>query len=365
MKKWFNKRIAKVFCACMTATVLLVGCGVGNLTGSKSNILFEYAGQNVTIDESWLYLKTIQSQYESYYGDDIWENQVTDEEGNQITLGEATKKDIINQIKMVKFLSSEAEKRKLSLSEAEKNEIKTNVDSFMSSISEADLKQTGITKEVVEKVFEENALSVKCREAMIKEANITVSDEESRVYKTYNLLFETFEYDNQGQKKEFDAKQKAKQKAKAEEALALIKAGEKDLAKLAKKYKADKSSEYTFSDDGTTAKEYAAAAMKLKKNQTSGIVESEFGYHIIKMLDPDDKEAGKQKKEELLQQKENEYFIEKYGEVTKELEDKWNFDKDVNQELYKELTFKKPEVATTATEAEKPEENASTENKKN
>lgn len=360
MRKWFHKKLAKALCVCMTAT-LLVGCGSGATQGGKNDVLFQYAGQDVTLEEAWLYLKTMQSQYESYYGDGIWENKVTDEDGKETTLAEVTKKDTIKQIKMVKYMSSEAEKLKLTLTEEEKADIAMNAESFIESVSKEDLEQTGMTKEIVEKVFTENALASKFHDDLVKKEDISISDKESRQYKTYNLLFETFEYDEQGQKKEFDAKKKAKQKAKAEEALARIKKGEKDLAKLAEKYKADKSSEYTFGDDGTTAPEYAKAAMKLKKDEISGIVESEFGYHIIKMIDPDDKEASEQKKQELRQQKENEYFAEKYEELTKPLEEKWNFEKDVNQELYKKLTFKKVEPASTESTTEEKSEEASTE----
>lgn len=359
MRKWFHKKMTKALCICMTAT-LLVGCGSGTAQSGKGNVLFQYAGQDVTLEETWLYLKTMQSQYESYYGDSIWENKVTDEDGKETTLAEVTKKDTIKQIKMVKYMSSEAKKLELNLTEEEKKELVANAEGFMESVSKEDLEQTGITKEVVEKVYEENALASKFHDDLMAKEEIPISDEESRQYKTYNLLFETFEYDEQGQKKEYDAKQKAKQKAKAEKALARIKKGEKDLAKLAEEYKADKSSEYTFGDDGTTAPEYAKAAMKLKKGEISGIVESEFGYHIIKMIDPDDKEAGEQKKQELRQQKENEFFMKKYEELTKPLEEKWNFEKDVNQELYKKLTFKKPESASTESATEKTEE-ASTE----
>lgn len=360
MKKWFHKKITKALCVCMTAA-LLVGCGNGATQSGKGNVLFQYAGQDVTLEEAWLYLKTMQSQYESYYGDSIWENKVTDENGKEITLAEATKKDIIKQIKMVKYMSSEAQKLKLTLTEEEKKELTANAESFIESVSKEDVEQTGITKEVVQKVYEENALASKFHDDLMKKEEIAISDEESRQYKTYNLLFETFEYDEQGQKKDFDAKKKAKQKAKAEEALARIKKGEKDLVKLAEEYKADKSSEYTFGDDGTTAPEYAKAAMKLKKGEISGIVESEFGYHIIKMIDPNDKEASEQKKQELRQQKENEFFIKKYEELTKPLEEKWDFEKDVNQELYKKLTFKKPESATTESTTENTEEKSSTE----
>lgn len=340
---------------------MLVGCEnkvgqigsdlLSNITGKKDdNVLFEYDGQKVTMDEAWVYAKTIQSQYEAWYGSSVWDYEVNDENGQKVTMEEVTKKDLINQIKTVKYLSKAAKEQGITLTSDEETEIQTNAKDFMSSIAEADLKQTGITEETMIKVYEENKLASKYHDKIVEEANLTVSDEEARQFKTYNLLFETFEYDENGQKVEYSAKKKAQQKKKAEEALKRIQNGETNLAKLAKEYKADKSSEYTCGDDESTVKEYRDAAKVLKKGEISGIVESEFGYHIIKMINPNDKEATEEKKSELLQEKQTEYFNEKYKEMTKSLEEAWNFDKDVNQKLFDTITFKQAAESTTATE---------------
>lgn len=351
MRKWISKKLAGVLCLCM-AGALLVGCGSGAKSNSET-VLFKYDGQNVYLDEAWVYAKTIQSQYEAWYGSSVWDYEVNDENGEKATMEEVTKKDVISQIKMVKVLSKKAKEANLTLTDEEQEQIDTNVKSFMESISDADLKQTGVTEETLKKIYEENALATKYHEQVISEANITVEDSEARQYKTYNLLFETFKTDENGQEVQYSAKKKASQKKKAEEALARIKAGEntvKDLKAMAEEYKADKSSEYTFGDDGSTVQEYADAAMKLKKGEVSGIVESQFGYHIIKMINPNDKEATKEKKEELLQEKQNQYFSEQYSKMTEDLEAKWDFDKDVDQKAFAKITFKQTEESTTASE---------------
>ena len=350
MRKWISKKVAGLLCLCLTGA-LLAGCA-GTEKSNSETVLFEYAGQKVYLDEAWIYAKTIQSQYESWYGTSIWDYEVSDEDGNPATMEEVTKKDMITQIKMVKYLSSEAKKNNISLTDEEKEEAKTNAETSMSSISESDLQQTGITLETMTKVYEENQLASKYHDQIVEEADLTVTDEEARQYKTYNLLFETFEYDDSGQKVEYSAKKKASQKKKAEEALKRIRAGEDDLEKLAEEYKATNSSEYTMGDDESTVEEYREAALKLKKNEVSDIVESEFGYHIIKMLDTNDEEATEEKKEELLSEKQSEYFTEKYTELTEDLEAKWDFDKDVNQKAYKKITFKQEETEASTTSSD-------------
>jgi parvulin-like peptidyl-prolyl isomerase len=80
-----------------------------------------------------------------------------------------------------------------------------------------------------------------------------------------------------------------KVKQKAEDILRRVKAGE-DFAALAKEHSADTGSgqrggELDFMPREGLVKPYADAAFALQKGQTSELVKSEFGYHIIQTLD--------------------------------------------------------------------------------
>lgn len=82
-------------------------------------------------------------------------------------------------------------------------------------------------------------------------------------------------------------------KKKAEDILAKANAGQ-DFATLAKQYTEDPGSkdtggEYTFSR-GDMVKEFEDAAFSLKPGQISGLVKTQFGYHIIKLEQKYDKE---------------------------------------------------------------------------
>ncbi len=82
---------------------------------------------------------------------------------------------------------------------------------------------------------------------------------------------------------------KAAAKKKAEEVLAKVKAGG-DFAQLAKDNSDDPGSKVQGGDlgwisKGQTVPEFEAAAFGLKPGETSGVVESQFGFHIIRAKD--------------------------------------------------------------------------------
>ena len=80
-------------------------------------------------------------------------------------------------------------------------------------------------------------------------------------------------------------------RVRAEEVLSKVQAGE-DFAELAKQYSEDSSAEnggdLGVIEKGVTVKSFEDAAFALDKDQTSGIVETEYGFHIIKVNDKSD-----------------------------------------------------------------------------
>ena len=84
--------------------------------------------------------------------------------------------------------------------------------------------------------------------------------------------------------------ERAKAKARAEELLAQLRQNPAGFAELAKKYSDDKSSAANGGDlgyfaRGAMVKPFEDAVFALKKDEISGVVESDFGYHIIELAD--------------------------------------------------------------------------------
>ena len=126
----------------------------------------------------------------------------------------------------------------------------------------------------------------------------------------------------------------------AKDLYARVKRGE-DFAELAKKYSTDAGSGVRGGDvgwfgKGRMVKPFEDAAFKTRKGQTVGPVRSQFGYHIIKVLDKDNREVkftdihmsirtSQQTKNAILQQAQDFSYLAKQGDFAKEaLQSKYN-----------------------------------------
>jgi foldase protein PrsA len=94
-----------------------------------------------------------------------------------------------------------------------------------------------------------------------------------------------------GDKLQADESINAQAKAKAEDVLKQVKAGG-DFAELAKKYSQDSSAanggDLGFFGKGQMVKEFEDVAFKLQPGQTSDLVKTQYGYHIIKVIEKKD-----------------------------------------------------------------------------
>ena len=108
--------------------------------------------------------------------------------------------------------------------------------------------------------------------------------------KASHILIKTIDDENN----ELSDEKKAEAKEKAQEVLAKVKSGE-DFATLAKEYSEDTGSainggDLDFFPRGYMVEPFEKAAFSMKVGEVSDLVESNFGYHIIKVTDKVDEQ---------------------------------------------------------------------------
>ena len=129
----------------------------------------------------------------------------------------------------------------------------------------------------------------KIYEDVMKDITKYISPEQQKAYLgddkvTVKHILVQFEKDEEGN---ITDGAKAAAKKEAEEVLAKVKAGE-DFDKLIEQYNDDPGATdegYTFAQDGSMVKEFEDAAFALEIGKTSELVETTYGYHILKRLE--------------------------------------------------------------------------------
>jgi peptidyl-prolyl cis-trans isomerase C len=141
------------------------------------------------------------------------------------------------------------------------------------AVLEHDLK-IGPTDADVKKFYDDNPSQFEQPE-MVRASHILISTKDPADTNPNPML-----------QKDLSPEQKAAKRKQAEDLLKRARAGE-DFAKLAKQYSDDPGSkdtggEYTF-PRGRMVPEFEATAFALKTNEVSDIVQTSYGYHIIKL----------------------------------------------------------------------------------
>ncbi len=130
--------------------------------------------------------------------------------------------------------------------------------------------------------------------APVVEAQISVTEDDIR--KFYEKNISRYKTDEQRRAshilvkaaKDAPAAEKAAAKAKAEKLLAMVRKNPNDFAKVAKENSddpgsAERGGDLDFFGKGMMVKPFEDAAYKLKEGEISDIVESDFGFHIIRL----------------------------------------------------------------------------------
>lgn len=330
----------------LLAVILSVVCmmsftACGKEKEFEENVIYEFGNSTVTYGEFYIYAKTVEEDYRQAYGSGVWSLELNTDEGKS-TLREVTIRDIISSINRVKVLVAQAEDMKISLSENEKAEAENLAGTFYKGLTEKDREETEITKALVVQAVEENMIAEKVYEQVLSEHEFEISEEEARMTTFYDMVFECYKVKKDGTVKEYSEEKKEAQLEKANNALASL-AQEEDASYelIVDKYNLEYSSTYTMSRT-QLIEEYgesiAEKILELSDGEISTVIESEYGYHIFKMLKAKDDELTKKNKEEIVTKNQKEYFATVYEDWLKHYDSRFSME-EVNMELVNRFPF--------------------------
>ena len=305
--------------------MLLAGCGdlsdvrVVMSVGMSKDEVFRVDDMTCSRTEMLVYISNIAGEYVDVYGRDIFEASVEGE-----TLGENVKQLALAKVSQVKVINLLALDRGLEPTEELLGVIDGATDEYLESISEEELSRYQIDRDKIYDMYYEYGMSKLMYSTIIKDINPEISDDEARTITVEHILLKTFDIDENGNRVELDSFTKEEKKRLAEELVQRIEGGE-NFETLAAEYSEDENLTYAFGK-GEMDAVFENAAFNLSSGEVSGVVETEFGYHIIKCISTFNREITDENKVKILKNRRDQAFRDIYDDfeenVSRELNDK-------------------------------------------
>lgn len=319
--------------SCFTASVFLTGCTskfentkVVLTTGFAKDEIFQIEDVSCTVPEMMVYLTNIQNCYENVYGKEIWDTQI---EG--VTLEENVKETALAKIAQVKAMNLLAEEYQLSLKDEQLKLVEEAAKEYYDSLNEKEIAAMKVDLAIIEKLYQEYALADELYHYLIKDINPEISDDEARTITVEHILIKTYNLKQNGERVEYTKYAKKEAKKTALNVCRMAKEGA-DFSTLASKYSEDDNLTYSFGK-GEKEPAFEEAAFNLGTGEISDVIETQFGYHIIKCISTFNREVTEQNKEKIIEERKKEVFGVEYDNFVSSLT------KNLNEELWKNLRF--------------------------
>ncbi|MCR5597637.1 MAG: peptidylprolyl isomerase [Lachnospiraceae bacterium] len=288
-----NKLNIKYIFLCMLVicTVFVTACGKDSriilTTGFDDDEIFRLEGVSCYKPEVMVYLTTMQNQYESAFGEQIWKTET-----GGITLEDSVKQTVLARLAKIKMMNLMAASYKLELTKEQEQRAVLAAANYYSSLSDEEKSALGNIKETdICTMYKEYALADSLYDYLTSDVNVEISDDEARTITVEQIKVSTYDEAQQILRELRDG-------ASFDE-LAMSRSMSEDL--IVSFHKGDEEE----------AKE--SACFNLGEKEVSLVVECADGYYIFKCLNTLDREKTDNRKAEIQEQRRQEAFDAAYN----------------------------------------------------
>lgn len=338
----YKRRIICLVLGIVLAGSMLAGCQKDSenvkvvlTTGFEKDEIFRIEELSCTKAEIMVYLTNMQNRYEKVYGSEILNTEI-----DGVTLEENVKETALANMAQIKAMTLLAEKHNVTLTEEEEALVKEAAAEYYASLNETEIIQMGVNENTIVTLYGEFALANKLYHYLIKDINPEISDDEARTITVEHILIKTYNLDEDGNKVEYSDYSKQQAKLKAQEISKRAKSGE-DFHMLADEYSEDDNLTYSFGKDEMEPG-FEEAAFNLGTDEISSVVETQYGYHIIKCISTFNREVTDENKKKIVEERKKEVFGEEYESFVESLT------RNLNKELWESVSFIHDEEVVTS-----------------
>ncbi len=301
-----SKKITALLAGAACMGMAISGCGSQI---NDSAVFATLDDTTITMGVANFCAKYEQAMYDSYYlayfGEDMWNNDLY---GNGNTMSQDVKNNVAEELQTMYLLKAHMEEYGVSVSEDEEAAIAKAADDFIAANSSEAIRQVGAqNKENVIEMLRLHTIQEKMHDRIIQDADTNVTDEEAAQRTFSYVSINTNSYtDEESNTVEYTDEEKEGLKQTAETIAA---AEDFDTAVTDAGYTVSTASYGSAEDeDASFDKAVLEAADALKEGEISSVIETESACYVLRLDSEHDEEASASKKEELISEKEENYY---------------------------------------------------------
>lgn len=274
--------------AAVLSLALLSGCKKELASVSEITEIKAY-----TLPQTMIVVAAERNQYQQIYTSQIWGVTLPDGKTfEDYLLGQV--KEFLEEMKMMNLL---AQKEEITITSAEKEELRKLSEEYFKSLTQEDLDYLAIEEEDVRTMYEEYYLANKVVTELTKDMNLEISDSEAKVIVVEQIVLSDI--------------------AVAGEVLLRVLAEGADFEAIAREYSEDPMTTCQIGrGEQPGAREEAAFSLAL--GEVSQVVEENNQYYIMKCVSDYDEDATQERKAGLYQKRKKEAFDQIYRQFKEE-----------------------------------------------
>lgn len=334
-----HKYLSIILFLCLTAAIL-AGCGkekkteIVLTTDFEEGEVFRIEKMSCYVPEVMIYLVNSENQYDEIFGPDIWQIPI---EG--MTLEDKYKDTILARLAQIKVMNLMAQDQDFKLSDDDILRVKSAARDYYASLNDTEKQIMGVDEDTVYRVYYEFATADRLYHEITNKVEPQISDDEARIVTVRDILIKTYKPSATG-----TVSYNAAERAEAYERIRKIKdkideGADFDIIAESTENE-DSQIQYSFGR-GMMPAEYEEAAFNLTVGEISDIVETEYGFHILKCVTAYDPEEADKNREAIVKVRKQEAFNNIYDGYIQEL------NSNLNADLWDTVGYVKTNAITT------------------